>query len=420
MILKFSYSVEITQCQFKCETDQFDEGYLSETQMTKQERCKICQKLFDTENIKAHVFSCERREEQEQRRRRQETLARSGFPKRHLSHNKFRHNFLSRVKFKTMRSRNKDTLSPKTFQNLNSELPLDFGYEEQLKFKIQNYILSFKEICNGVEPVTSLPKLMPDEAIYQAKTTCKDGQICQLATTCKDEQLCQLAAICKDGRASGLTQSREEASMASRPAATSLVSNPAEEQDSSNNSFIEDWFQECENEFHKGMSSSSSPTSLSSSSSSSSPTKSQTNMVCEDQSLTFPTEKCSEDDECEKEFSPIFCPVEEYSEYIPIFSSELEYSAELEGIGKTKHLSSLHSEGCLTTGKLPKPTSFMLGSNPFGGTGLRHSPPPTKGPIQNNQNNGNNFNDRGGGSDGGSGEGGGGGGGGSGNRRDMF
>ena len=136
-------------------------------------------------------------------------------------------------------------------------------------------------------------------------------------------------------------------------------------------------------------------------------------MVYKDQSLKIPTEKCREDDESEKEFSRIFCPVEEYSEYIPIFSSEMEYSAELKSIGKTKHLSSLHSEGCLTTGKLPKPTSFMFGSNPLGGAGLRHSPPPTKGPIENNQNNGNNFNDRGGGSDGGGGGGGSGDGGGS-------
>ena len=63
----------------------------------------------------------------------------------------------------------------------------------------------------------------------------------------------------------------------------------------------------------------------------------------------------------------------------------------------------------------PQPNTLMFGSNTLGAGGLRHSPPPTKGPANNNQNNGddNGFNNSGGGiGDGTNGAGGNGGGGG--------
>ena len=131
MRLKFSYSVEITQRQFKCEVNQLDEGYISGSEMVKIE-CKICQKFFDPENIKMHMFACERRAEKGRRQPVQvETLAaKSGFLRPHSGHNKLKHNFFPRVKFKRVHSTKKNTLSRKPFQNLHSQLPLDFGYEE--------------------------------------------------------------------------------------------------------------------------------------------------------------------------------------------------------------------------------------------------------------------------------------------------
>ena len=44
MKLKISYSVEIFEFQYKIEKHSFDEGYFSESEMVKQEKCKFCER----------------------------------------------------------------------------------------------------------------------------------------------------------------------------------------------------------------------------------------------------------------------------------------------------------------------------------------------------------------------------------------
>ena len=76
-----------------------------------------------------------------------------------------------------------------------------------------------------------------------------------------------------------------------------------------------------------------------------------------------------------------------------------------------------HFEGLRQTGQLPQlmtlvsdfePTKLMFGATTLGAGGLRHSPPPPKGPANNNHGDGNGFNNTGDGGGGGKGGGGGG------------
>ena len=132
MKFKISYSVEIFEFQYKIENHTVDEGYCSGSEMVKQEKCKFCEKIFSSEDMKRHLFSCERRTEQLGRQADGQgeaiSSAKSSFPTSHSP---------PRVKMKTCYSDDREILQAK--------LPPDNSYQEQLQFKIHNYILDFKD-----------------------------------------------------------------------------------------------------------------------------------------------------------------------------------------------------------------------------------------------------------------------------------
>ena len=145
MKLKISYFVEISEVKYKsAETQTFvDQGYSSEF----DDFDKMSEKISFDE----HFVSCGgRKEEQRQRRKGGEKALPLPPPAKILT---TQGKVSPKVKIKTSNSNSIEnhlkTTKMKSFQELSSP-PLYSDYQEQLKFKIENYILNFKGVCEKV------------------------------------------------------------------------------------------------------------------------------------------------------------------------------------------------------------------------------------------------------------------------------
>ena len=137
-IYLISYSVITFECQYKIDENYTfeDQGYLSDFDEMSQKSDEI-------------FVSCGRKEEKSRRRRGGEKALPP--PAKILT---TQGKVSPNVKIKTSNSNSIEnhlkTTKIQSFQNMSSQPPLYSDYQDQLKFKIENYVLNFKGVCEKV------------------------------------------------------------------------------------------------------------------------------------------------------------------------------------------------------------------------------------------------------------------------------